>query len=214
LAVDFLDGWEAPEDRHLNIIHPTTTGFRYCVWVSELTPEVKNIRAIPFRGTGLDVLLGPATRDWLTEADGLEVKRLMGWLERGRNMHPRVHRAYWNYEYALHLYELDMRYPLIVGGFEALISTSGSGVTWQFIDRVSRLATQFNVPLTETDLKNAYELRSRLVHGESFLYALTHADPFMEQPKLYQELENLLRLTVRECLLDPAFHDRFRMALP
>jgi hypothetical protein len=141
------------------LIRPTSTGFRYCAWVSELSADARQVRAIPFRGVSLDVLLGPGTRDWLTEADGAEVQKLMVWL--GKDMRERVHRAYWNHEYALRLYELDMRWPLIICGFEALMNTSSREVTWQFVDRVSRLALQFNVALTEGDLNNAYDVRSR-----------------------------------------------------
>jgi hypothetical protein len=192
------------------LIQPTSTGLRYCAWVSGLAPEARVVRAVPFIGTSLDVLLGTDTRDWLTEADGAEVQKLMVWL--GKDMHKRVHRAYWNHEYALRLYELDMRWPLIVGGFEALINTCRIDVTWQFIDRVSRLAVQFGVSLTEDDLGKAYDLRCRLLHGESFLHALGASVPVIEQPALYQKLETLLRVTVKECLMDSTFHDHFKDA--
>ncbi|HWZ53080.1 MAG TPA: hypothetical protein VNW54_16615 [Granulicella sp.] len=190
------------------LIQPTSTGLRYCAYISDLSPDARVVRAIPFKGISHDVILGPGTRDWLTEADGTEVQKLMVWL--GRDMHERVRRAYWNHEYALRLYELDMRWPLIVGGFEALINTGRKEVTWQFTDRVSRLAAQFGISLTEDDLDKAYNLRSRLVHGERFLHALDASVPVIDQPVLYQKLETLLRLTVRECLMDGSFHDHFK----
>src|ERR1700728_1286452 len=88
-----------------------------------------------------------------------------------------------------------MRWQLIVGAFEALIKTSRSDVTWQFKDRVSRLAIQFGTPLTENDLERAYELRSRLVHGEEFLSAMGGTVPVQEQddPERSPDGQRILR---------------------
>jgi hypothetical protein len=65
------------------------------------------------------------------------------------------------------------------------------------------------VSLTEDELRKAYKLRSKLVHAESFLYSLVDTVPLVEQPVLYLKLEQLLRLTLKECFLNPAFYDRF-----
>ena len=113
------------------------------------------------------------------------------------------------HEYALRLYELDIRLPLIVAGLEALVNTEKNDTGWQFQDRVIRLAAKFNVPLTEDELQKAYLLRSKLVHAQNFLHSLGGFVPVVEQPILYQKLENLLRLIVKECLLDSAFYDCF-----
>jgi hypothetical protein len=66
-------------------------------------------------------------------------------------MHPRVHRAYWNHEYAMHTYYIDMRWPLVVSGLEALVNVGESNVTQQFRLRVLQLATEFQIPLTEAE---------------------------------------------------------------
>jgi hypothetical protein len=124
-------------------------------------------------------------------------------------MHDRVHRAYFNHDYALRLYELDIRLPPIVGGLEALVNTEKNDTGWQFQDRVIRLAARFNVPLTEDELQKAYLLRSKLVHAQNFLHSLGGFVPVVEQPILYQKLENLLRHIVKECLLDSTFYDCF-----
>jgi hypothetical protein len=42
------------------------------------------------------------------------------------------------------------------------------------------------------------------------LVAAVSKVPLIEQPELYQRVEDLLRKTVRECFLDAAFHDYFK----
>ena len=190
------------------LVHPTTTGVRYCALVSDLSPDAAWIQPIPIIGVSPDVVTGPNARDWLTESEGLEVRSLMVWMS--KYMHKRVHRAYWNHEYSLRTHELDIRWPLVVGGFEALLSTDDKDATWQFTDRVSQLASEFNIGLTEEELKKIYKVRSRLVHGDSFLFALESTVPAVDQPVLYQKLEDLLRLAIRRCLVDGAFHDCFK----
>src|ERR1700682_2927400 len=59
------------------LVHPTSTGFRYCAWVSDIFSDDPMIQAIPFKGISPDVMLGPNARNWLTENDGLEIRRLM-----------------------------------------------------------------------------------------------------------------------------------------
>jgi len=80
---------------------------------------------------------------------------------------------------------------------------------WQFRDRVIRLAAQFNVSFTDAELKKAYSLRSKLVHAQNFLHSLGGHVAILDQPVLYQRLENLLRLIVKQCLLDNGFNDHF-----
>lgn len=190
------------------LVRPTTTGFRYLVFLSGQLSQPHGIRALRFTGVSPDVLLGPPSEpDWLSDADITEVKRLMVWLH--KPMPQRIHRAYWNHEYALHLFELDIRWQLIVGGFEALVKTSNNHSTHQFTSRVERLAVYFDVPLEKDVLEKAYEIRSSLAHGEHFLHGLTATLPNNEQYKLYENLESLLRKTIKECLLNESFLAHF-----
>ena len=189
------------------LVHPTSTSFRYSAWVSDLAPDPKLIRAVPFHGISPDILLAPNSRDWLSQAEGAETKRLMDWLV--LPMCDRVRRAFWNHEYAMRLYELDLRYPMIVGAFEALTNTNVRKDAGEFVHRTGCFADQFDVPLTEDELKRAYRIRSKLVHAESFLYSLADTVPLVDQPVLYLKLERLLRLTLKECFLNEAFYERF-----
>jgi hypothetical protein len=73
---------------------------------------------------------------------------LMDWLV--LPMRERVRRAFWNHEYAMRLYELDVRYPMIVGAIEALTNTNVRKDTWEFVYRTRRFADQFGVSLAIT----------------------------------------------------------------
>ena len=105
-----------------------------------------------------DVTLVTNLRDWLSVEDGEGLRKLMPWLS--KKMHERVHRAYWNHEYAMRSYYLDARWPLVVSGLEALISIGEDDPSWQFRDRARQLASEFKIDLTDYDLRVAYRLRS------------------------------------------------------
>src|SRR5437879_8117417 len=113
----------------------------------------------------------------------------MAWVDRNKRMHGRVHRAYWNHENAMRSYYLDIRWTLIVSAFEALLNTKDSDVTWQFRDRVRQLGDEFKMPFTDEELRIAYKLRSKLVHGENFLSGMTNTLPESEHTPLYERLE-------------------------
>lgn len=140
--------------------------------------------------------------------DGEALQTLMPWLS--KKMHPRVHRAYWNHENAMRSYYLDIRWTLVASAFEALLNTQERDVAWQFRDRVRQLADELNVPLSDGDLRNAYALRSKLVHAQSFLSDLESVLPKSQHSALYEKLESLLRNTVLRCLLDDKFGNFFR----
>lgn len=193
------------------LIHPTSVGSRYCALVHHFGLNDSAIQAIQFTGVSPDVFLDQDNRrDWLSVEDGESLRKLMRWVPSGRTMFDRVHRAYWYHEYAMRSYHLDARWPLVVSGFEALVNTRSQGVKRQFCFRVGRLAAEFNVPLTERELGRAYDLRSKLVHAENFLFGLDSILPRGQHNALYGKLESLLRLTIKKCLLDDNFAAHFR----
>jgi len=164
--------------------------------------------AIRFRAVSPDVTLPTKNRDWLSVQEGEALPTLMHWLS--KKMHPRIHRAYWNHENAMRSYYLDIRWTLVASAFEALLNTQERDVAWQFRDRVRQLADELNVPLSDGDLRNAYALRSKLVHAQSFLSDLESVLPKSQHSALYEKRESLLRNTVLRCLLDDKFGNFFR----
>jgi hypothetical protein len=191
------------------LVHPTSVGDRYCAQILHYGLEDSAVYAVQYRGASLDVFLSSNQRDWLTVEDGETLRRLMPWRAKDKLMHPRIHRAFWNHEYAMRSSYLDVRWMFVVAGLEALINI-GSGVTVQFKKRVYQLAAHFNIVLTVDELEKAYKLRSKLVHAESFLHGLGNIVPTNEHNPLYEKLETVLRLTVKQALLDDNFANFFR----
>ena len=187
-----------------HLVHPTSLGDRYSALISDYDIEDSAIYAIEYRGISPDVFTWRTRKNWLSVEDGEELRKLMPWLSQTKPIHDRVRRAYWLHEYAMRTVYLDMRLPLVVSGLEALINVWGKGNdnSRQFRDRVKQLASHFGVCLTHDDLSKAYKLRSKIDHAESFLYGLGATLPKSQHTGLCEKLEDLLRMTVRACLLD------------
>lgn len=192
------------------LIHPTSIGGRYCARVFHYGLKDSAIQAIQFRGMGSDVFIGRNKRDWLSSEDAKELCRLMPWVAKEKAMPGRVHRAYWYHEYAMRSYYLDVRWTLVVTGLESLISVGKDCLRKQFCDRAGKLAAELQVDLTDNDLQGAYTLRSKLSHGEDFLFGLETTLPKSKHLDLYGRLESLLRSAIRRSLLDERFRNYFR----
>jgi hypothetical protein len=192
------------------LIHPTSIGDRYCAQVFHYGLPDSAIYAIQYRGISSDISLSRNQRDWLSIKDGETLRGLMRWLTTDKHMHYRVHRAYWYHEYVMRSSVLDIRFPLVATGLEALINTSEKNSGGQFCARVPQLAQACGVALSETEAAKAWKLRSKLAHAEAFLYGLDTVLPESEHTGLYEKLETILRSTVRQCLLDETFGDRFQ----
>lgn len=192
------------------LISPTSIGERYCAKVFHFGLKDSPIQSIQHRGMSPDVILSGKHRDWLSFEDAKHLQKLMPWLSKDKPMHVRVHRAYWNHEYAMRSFYLDMRWVLVVSGLEALVTIGESDLGRQFRERVGQLAGEFRVDLTDDDLRLAWTLRSKLVHAETFLYGLESRLPRSAQSELYEKLESLLRITIRRCLLDDEFGSYFQ----
>jgi hypothetical protein len=192
------------------LVHPTTTGNRYCAKIYP-TPETDPmIQALTPVGANPDVTFGGVSHDWLAPSHGDELRQLMPWVPETRPMLKRVHRALWKHEDAARTYYLDSRFPTIVAGLEALITVEKHKNKSRFVRRVEKLAGECGMRLSPTELEQAYELRSELAHGRSFLHDLHAVLPAAEQPPLYNKLESLLRMAVKRCLLDARFGSRFK----
>jgi hypothetical protein len=159
------------------LVHPTSTGDRYCARIFRYGDSNSPIECVRFFGVSADVSLIDARRDWLSAEDGQTLLKLAPWLAKEKKMHERIHRAYWNHESALRSYYLDVKWTLVVSAFEALLNTRNDYVAMQFRERVGQLAKLFNVPLTEAELNAAYSLRSQLVHAQNFLFGLSNVLP-------------------------------------
>lgn len=192
------------------IVHPTSTGLRYAARIAVDTGGAKRVypAQAQVRGVTIDAFLSPKrNRDWLTAED---VKILSTLPPPTATFSPRIHRALWHHEFAARTYYLDHRWALVCTGLEALVHTDKIRNTAQFVKRVSCLGHDVGVVLTEADAELAYDLRSRIVHGVSFLSTETSQAPSDEQLDLYTRLEDTLRMAIFFAIQREEFGDIFR----
>jgi len=83
-------------------------------------------------GISPDVLLSRHQRDWISAEDAECLRQLMPWASKKKLMHERVHRAFWNHEYAMRSFYLDTRWPIVVSGLEALLNVGEQNSGPQF----------------------------------------------------------------------------------
>ena len=195
------------------LVHPTSTGFAYAARVGYDMDGAKEIYPAQIHGISVDAFLSPnRTRDWLTEPEAKILGEFVVGLCQpgGLPLAPRVHNALWHHEYAIRTYYLDHRWSLVCTGLEALVHTDKYRNTAQFTRRVPKLASELGVHITEADAVDAYDARSRLAHGISFLVTGTATAPSPAQLDLYDRLEDTLRLAALRSMRDKSFGDIFR----
>jgi hypothetical protein len=192
------------------LVNPTSTGDRFCAQVMHFGLKDSAVFAIQYVGACPDVTLGSNSQDWLSGEDGETLRGLMPWAAKDKLMNDRIHRAFWNHEYAMRSYYIDVRWMFVVAGLEALINVDKRNNAKQFCVRVAQLAEYLRINVTPKELQSAYDMRSKLVHAQSFLYGLDGILPRAEHDPLYEKLELILRDTVRTGLLDQIFGMSFK----
>ena len=157
------------------------------------------------------------TRDWLVAEEVDQLRDLFGaYRSVRRDLPERVQRALWNVDYSFIVRWLNIRLPLLVIGFESLISTSKSLVRRQFIERVPQVAAEAGADDVTPELcKEMYDARSRWAHGSHIALPRStqtsaegseEATPDVDQ---VAALELGLRRVVRRCIEDREFASVF-----
>ena len=147
-------------------------------------------------------------RDWLTEEDANALREVVPIVR--QQLPRRVHNALWHHEYACRTFYLDYRWTLVCTGLEALVHTDTFRSTHQFVGRVPQLALELCLSISESEAREAYDLRSQLAYGVSFLATATTPAPSPSQLQLYDRLEDTLRKAVLRGMRDKSFGDLFR----
>jgi hypothetical protein len=193
------------------LVRPTSTGDRYVAQVFPYSDDPA-IQAIQMSDVCPDVYTGDAKQDWLSPEDGDELRELMMWISEEHQMLERVQRAFWHHDTAMRTYYLDSRWTFIAAGLEALLTVEETNVRFQFKSRASRLAAEVGVDLSPDEALDAYTVRSKLGHGQEFLFGIHRTIPADKHRPLYDKLETTLRLAVKRCLLDSSFAKYFASA--
>jgi hypothetical protein len=188
------------------LIEPTTTGDRYCATILPHQDNDPTIEGLTITARCSDVYISDGTKDWLSPNNGLELQKMMPWISKSKKMYDRVHRAYWHHEEAMRSYFLDRRFPLVVAGLESLVNIEKyRDVSKRFVRRTKNLAIELGIDLSPEELDKAFSLRSELAHAQNFLFGLHYILPPDQHRPLYDKLESLLRLAVKQSLLDETF---------
>lgn len=192
------------------LIHPTSSGFVYAARVGYEADGVKQIFPAQISGINREAFLSPnRTRDWLTAAEASELRELVPTLQ--QQLPRRVHHGLWHHEYASRTYFLDHRWTLVCTGLEAFVHTDRNRNNAQFTRRVPALALELGINISEAEAADAYDLRSRLAHGVSFLSTGTSQGPSVSQVHLYDRLESTLRMAVLRAMRDGSFRSVFSL---
>jgi hypothetical protein len=188
------------------LVHATTVSLRYAARARYNTDSsLSDAYPADIRGVGVDTFYGaPIERDWLTDSDAERLRMVLANLGDCPLPH-RVSRALWYHEYAVRTYYVEVRWTLVCTALEALVHTDKVGSTKQFAVRVSQMAAQLCLGgFGLTEATRAYDLRSRLAHGQKF-EELSSVDR-----TLYETMETILRTIVLRAAEDRNFASIFQ----
>lgn len=183
------------------LVHPTSLSLRYAARVRlGESDQLQDIFLADIRGVGIDTYrTNPDARDWLTQSDAESLKQLLAVVD-SKRLPVRVSRALWQHEYASRTYYIEVRWTLVATGLEALLHTDRTNSTLQFKARVSKMAADLGIAdFSQTDAEDAYDIRSRLAHGQGF-ESLTNTER-----DLYRRMENTLRKALLRAIMDSSF---------
>jgi len=182
------------------LVRPTSLSYRHAARLHYSDDgTLKSAYPAWLTGVDPDSWLAPEEnyRDWLIEA---EMEQLKALLNSPSLLGPvRLTRALWYHEYASRTYYGEIRWITVCVALESMLHTSRGYSTRQFVDRLPLMASIFGVSLTTQEAETAYDMRSRLSHGG----ATGKLTPSEEQ--LYLKLELVLRLALKEAILNPTF---------
>jgi len=186
------------------LIHPTTISFEYSGRIIYENNEISEIIPGPIAGFGAETWVASEDhRNWLTELEGNELSNLFRTYI-NTNLPKRVAGAMWYLEYAFRSHHVDLRWPIVCIGLEYLIHTDLYNSTKQFVLRVTKLAEELGISNFDEDkTRDAYALRSTLVHGQ----LLRDLEEY--KLELYEEIEGLLRTIIKKAILDSNFANIF-----
>jgi hypothetical protein len=183
------------------LLNLTSTSFRYAGRIRYNTDGgIADISPANIQGVPVDTFLSAKPeRDWLTEAEGVRLRGLLGRLD-SKPMPPRASRALWYHEYAIRTWFIELRWTYVATALEALVHVGREYSGLQFRERVSLMANELGLrEFGPDEAKNADHLRSQLAHGQQ-LGGFTGPDR-----QLYDLMERVLRAALLRSIEDDEF---------
>jgi hypothetical protein len=192
---------------------PTAVGFQYAARIRTPNAGARIIAPMPPTNLNPYAFVSDERSNWLIPDDVPLIRRLVESYFTNKPT-ARIGSALWQFETAFRSYYVDTRWPLLVTGLEALVHIRGerdpkhrtrhAGSTRVFAQRLAILAARVGQPsATESVLRNIYDRRSTLVHGQG----LGQLDQTTRE--LYDATEQLLAGVLRTALLEPEFSALF-----
>jgi hypothetical protein len=187
------------------LVRPTNISTSYAARVTE-TAEGRMITPCMARGIGTVVFTSRGGDTMLWDEDIVELRRLVAAF-RAEAMPTRVLRSMWFHEYLFSARYIEVRFPHLITALEALIHTDERGnagsytkSTEQFVKRLAKLKSLVpGLPWSESDLEDAYNYRSGLVHGR--MPGEEALQPAARE--VYDRIEDGLRLILVQAILRP-----------
>lgn len=166
-------------------------------------------RLVPFSGFDSHVAyrLYPERAGWLDVDEARALDGLVRAYWDGAALPERVGRALRRVDSVTRERYLEDALPLVVGGLESLIKTVREFARAQFAQRVSALASEVGVGLSEALCGDLYDDRSALVHGAGIDLSRPYVRGAFEQG--FIGLQETLRRTVRRAIEDRSFASTF-----
>ncbi len=187
------------------IVRPTSLGLLYATRLIGHfgSPHCRLIPG-PVRGFGAHAWVADPARDWLSRSD---LGRL-GILARAFFLEPfpprsRLQTALWYFEYAARTNLVNVRWLFVVTAIETLVSTDSSQSTRHFTRRLPELAARRGVPCSARDASRMWALRSAISHGDK----KDGVKP--SDLAVYARVEEVLRATLEQAILDPDWRKQF-----
>jgi hypothetical protein len=168
-----------------------------------------NEQLVPFSGFDSHVAyrLYPERPGWLDIDEARALDAILRAYWDGPALPERVRRALRRTDSVTRERYLEDALPLVVGGLESLLKTVREFARAQFAQRVSALASDMGIAISEAQGADLYDDRSALVHGAGVDLSQPHDRGTFEQG--FIALQETLRRTVRRAIEDPKFASIF-----
>lgn len=195
------------------LVHPTSIGFENAARIRASGNDHRQVIPHTAYELGAHAFVTDTDQNWLIPADVPAIRQLVA-AYLGSTLPPRVSAALWHCEIAARTHYTNVRWPIQVTGLESLIHIAGerdpkspkryAGSTRVFVDRLVAIGRNNpSLSVAEGTLRDIYDKRSTLAHGQSF----GALDPARKQ--LVRTTEQLLRNILKACILDPSFASTF-----
>lgn len=188
------------------LVRPNPVGYEWALRVQARDDGSERLMPLDL-GVGFLAYVDDRTRrNWLDNEEAERLRDLLAAYWRDQSALPeRVKHALWLCEQTSRQEFLDLAWPQVVMGLEALVHAGRSRSRAQFTTRVGALAQEVGVVgLDHAALDVAWEDRSHGVHGSRITF---EQDP--EAALKFGRLQRTLQLAVRRAIEDAEFRSYF-----